>query len=254
MEERDYTKLPHRDYIVANWKRVRTMAADLLGTTEYYENPEDSLQRVCPSELPHCVGHSARAFNSIDTGMKEAWEIELEKNDAPGCDLQEQPPVRMSWAELNEAQMKEAQDMADSLINTENWDMDEEELQLEAPDNNPKARVGALKAPLHLVPPSAEYYIALALKDGAEKYGPYNWRSEAISISTYVGAIRRHLNAWWDGEDDAQDSGVHHIAHVMASCALILDAASVGQLIDDRPPAGGVVELMDAYMEEQKGG
>ena len=114
-------------------------------------------------------------------------------------------------------------------------------------DNNPKTRVGALKAPLHLVPPSAEFYLAQALADGAEKYGAYNWREEPISVSVYVGAIKRHMAAYWDGEDDAADSGVHHLAHVMACCALLLDSGSIGQLQDDRPVGGAVAALMEEY-------
>ena len=119
------------------------------------------------------------------------------------------------------------------------------------PDNNPKTRVGALKAPMHLVPPSAEIYLAEALGDGASKYGPYNWRTEAISMSVYIGAIKRHLAAFVDGEDDAPDSGVHHLAHIMACCALMLDANSIGKLNDDRPPAGAAVSLLETYRSKQ---
>lgn len=114
-------------------------------------------------------------------------------------------------------------------------------------DNNPKTRLGALKVPLHLVPPSAKYYLALALEDGAGKYGPYNFREEAISISTYKAAMERHMDAFWDGEDIAEDSGVHHVAHAMACAALILDAMSVGKLVDDRPANGASARLQKEY-------
>jgi hypothetical protein len=120
------------------------------------------------------------------------------------------------------------------------------------PDNNPKTRVGALKAPMHLIPPIAEVALAEALADGAEKYGPFNWRSERISTSVYIGAIRRHMAAYQDGEDIAADSGVHHLAHVMACCALVLDAAAIDRLNDDRPPAGGAPQALRAYLERQQ--
>lgn len=116
-------------------------------------------------------------------------------------------------------------------------------------DNNPKTRLGATKVPLHLVPPSAKHYLALALEDGAGKYGPYNWREEPISISTYKAAMERHMDAFWDGEDEAADSGVHHVAHAMACCALILDCLSKGTLVDDRPPPGAASELQKSYMK-----
>ena len=120
------------------------------------------------------------------------------------------------------------------------------------PDNNPKTLVGASKLPLHLVPPSASHYLAMALADGAKKYGPYNWREIPVSVSPYYGAMKRHMDAFWDGEDYAKDSGVHHVAHAMACCAIILDAMSVGVLIDDRPPKGAAVELQEQWHDRTK--
>lgn len=115
------------------------------------------------------------------------------------------------------------------------------------PDNNPKTAIGAMKVPLHLVPPSAKHFMALALADGAKKYGPYNWRAHPISASVYKAACERHLDAFWDGEDNAADSGVHHIAHAMTCLALLLDALSIGKLNDDRPLKGAASALQAAY-------
>lgn len=69
------------------------------------------------------------------------------------------------------------------------------------PDGNPKTAAGACKVPLHLVPPSATHYLALAFKDGAEKYGPYNWREKGVSASVYIAAAMRHMDAYRDRED-----------------------------------------------------
>ena len=115
------------------------------------------------------------------------------------------------------------------------------------PDGNPKTAQGVLKVPLHLVPPSAAHYLALAFKDGAAKYGPYNWRLKGVSASVYVSAARRHMDAFWDGEDLSPDALVHHLGHVMACCAILLDAASVGMLNDDRPPKGAAARLQQDY-------
>lgn len=115
------------------------------------------------------------------------------------------------------------------------------------PDNNPKTAIGVTKVPLHLVPPSAKHYLAEALADGARKYGPYNWREHAISISVYKAALERHMDAFWDGEDLASDSGVHHAAHAMACLAIMLDAMSIGKLHDDRPTPGASAELQRKY-------
>ena len=101
--------------------------------------------------------------------------------------------------------------------------------------------------PLHLVPPSAKHFLAMALADGANKYGPYNWRDKTISLSIYKSACERHLDAFWDGQSLAPDSGVHHLAHAMACIAILLDSLTVGKINDDRPTAGNVCALQDAY-------
>ena len=115
------------------------------------------------------------------------------------------------------------------------------------PDDNPKTAVGVTKVPLHLVPPSASHHLALAFKDGAAKYGPYNWRDHTVSASVYVAAAKRHIDAWWDGEDLSADAKVEHLAHAMACLAIILDAASVGKLNDDRPAPGASPRLQAAF-------
>lgn len=117
------------------------------------------------------------------------------------------------------------------------------------PDNNPKTSQGAKKVPLHLVPPSASHYLATAFADGARKYGPYNWRDAQVSATVYVGAMKRHIDAWFDGEEVSADALVHHLAHAMACCAIILDAASVGMLNDDRPTKGAAGRLQAEFVK-----
>lgn len=120
------------------------------------------------------------------------------------------------------------------------------------PDDNPKTTIGVTKVPLHLVPPSAKHYLAEAFADGASKYGPYNWREKRVSSSVYVGAAQRHLDAFWDGEDLSSDAKVHHLAHVMACCAIMLDAHSIGMLNDDRPSKGASPKLQQEYVVKKK--
>lgn len=100
--------------------------------------------------------------------------------------------------------------------------------------NDPKGAVGATKTPLGLIPPSAMEQVAWAHKLGADKYGPWNWRKTGVCASTYVNAILRHLNAWRDGEDLDPESGFSHLAHIACSCNILMDAAKVGKLQDDR--------------------
>lgn len=106
------------------------------------------------------------------------------------------------------------------------------------PDDNPKTIYGVEKPPLNLIPPIALVEESKAFGNGAEKYGPFNWREKTVSVSIYVAAAMRHLLAYWDGEDLAQDSKVHHLAHARACMAIVLDAGSLGKLNDDRPPKG----------------
>jgi len=106
------------------------------------------------------------------------------------------------------------------------------------PDDNPKTAIGVTKPQLHAIPPVALLHLGAAMADGERKYGLCNWRERTVSSSVYYDAIMRHLLMWWDGEERAQDSGFHHLAHVMACCAILLDAETVGRLNDNRPTPG----------------
>ena len=99
---------------------------------------------------------------------------------------------------------------------------------------DPKGAAGASKIQLQLVPPILNRGVASVMATGASKYGAWNWRSTTVLATTYIGAIRRHLDAWQDGQDMDPESGVSHLAHVAANCAILLDAGSVGTLDDDR--------------------
>jgi hypothetical protein len=107
------------------------------------------------------------------------------------------------------------------------------------PDGNPKTAVGAVKVPFNAIPVTALIPMGQAMADGLKKYGITNWRDSPVSASVYYNAILRHLFAWQDGEDVAPDSEVHHLGHVMACCAILLDARSLGVLNDDRPTSTG---------------
>ena len=100
--------------------------------------------------------------------------------------------------------------------------------------NDPKGAAGALKAPMHLIPPYALEQTAWVHKLGSEKYGAYNWRKTGVCATTYVSAIIRHLDAWRDGQDMDPESGISHIAHIATSCNILLDAGHCGTLQDDR--------------------
>jgi len=100
---------------------------------------------------------------------------------------------------------------------------------------DPKGEAGKLKCPLHLLPPYALSQTAWVMSLGASKYGPWNWRENKVEAMTYVGAILRHMSAWSSGEDNDPESGQSHLAHIAAGCNILLDAAHVGNLVDNRP-------------------
>lgn len=109
---------------------------------------------------------------------------------------------------------------------------------------NPKDLIGIKKPPLALVPPAGIIHTAMAMKDGAQKYGPYNWRQNDVQAMVYIHAALRHIYSWMDGEEVAEDSGVHHLGHAAACCAILLDAQSGDNLVDDRPRAGNSAKLL----------
>lgn len=115
---------------------------------------------------------------------------------------------------------------------------------------NPKDLLGIKKPPnLSVIPSSALIHTGRAMQNGAEKYGPFNWREHPVRSGIYVDAAVRHLAAWQDGEEDAEDSGVHHLGHAMACLAILLDAQEVGNLIDERSP-GPMAQMIARYTED----
>jgi hypothetical protein len=109
-------------------------------------------------------------------------------------------------------------------------------------NNDPKGAAGATKTPLGLIPPYAMAQTAWVHGLGAAKYGAWNWRDTGVCASTYVSAIMRHMNAWRDGEDLDPESGITHLAHVAASCNILMDAHFCGTLQDDRYTAPQITE------------
>lgn len=110
---------------------------------------------------------------------------------------------------------------------------------------NPKTLIGVKKVSLSKIPSAALVHCAMAMMDGAKKYQKYNWRETNVEAEIYVDAAMRHILSWYDGEDCAQDSGVHHLGHAMACMAIVLDAMETGNLIDDRPVKGKMADLLE---------
>jgi hypothetical protein len=99
---------------------------------------------------------------------------------------------------------------------------------------DPKGEVGKAKPQLHLIPKVSLEAQAAALHHGKVKYGERNWVQTKVCTNTYIAAIMRHTSSIREGEDIDAESGISHLGHIMASCAILLDAAKAGTLVDDR--------------------
>ena len=100
---------------------------------------------------------------------------------------------------------------------------------------NKKDAVGATKTPTSCIPSAGIFAMGAAMQDGGNKYDPFNYRETQVTGSVFFNAMMRHLLDWWEGQDYADDSGVHHLGHLAAGCAIVLDGISNGNFVDDRP-------------------
>lgn len=104
-------------------------------------------------------------------------------------------------------------------------------------ETNPKDAVGTSRVPmLSVLPLRVLSGVALALLEGARKYGRHNYRRVGVRASVYMDAAGRHLSAWWEGEDIDPDSGLSHIDKAIASLVVLRDCMHAGNWVDDRPP------------------
>lgn len=109
-------------------------------------------------------------------------------------------------------------------------------------DKNIKTAAAVGKPTLSFIPPIALFALGAGMRFGAvdKGYGRFNWRETGATSSVFYDAMQRHLNDWYNGEDYADDSGVHHLGHLMASCAILLDSQALGCLNDDRAKLGSL--------------
>ena len=100
-------------------------------------------------------------------------------------------------------------------------------------------RANGGKVRMSLIPPVVMLELAAVLTRGAVKYQVHNWRKGLTYSSTY-DSLQRHLAAWWDGEENDSESGLHHLAHVLCNAAFLLtyvrdvEAGKLSKEIDDR--------------------
>ena len=101
---------------------------------------------------------------------------------------------------------------------------------------NAKEYPGGLKPGIESVPVPVMREVGEVMRNGAGKYGYYNWRQGGCSASTYYNATWRHISSWWEGEELDSDDGIHHLSHAIASLMVLRDAQLHNIIDDDRPP------------------
>lgn len=116
---------------------------------------------------------------------------------------------------------------------------------------NPKDAIATDKLALHLVSPIVKAYQAIAHYLGNVKYGAWNYRAAGARASIYRSALDRHLDAWWEGEENDPVDGTPHLANAQACLNILIDAKHAGKLIDDRPPSNhkGLAEVRSQFEE-----
>ncbi len=93
-----------------------------------------------------------------------------------------------------------------------------------------------IKVPASVTPRNVLAEVYLAMAEGAMKYGRHNFRGTEVRASTYFDAAHRHLDAFWEGEDNDPDSGLNHVVKAIANLIILRDVMVRGDMKDDRPP------------------
>lgn len=99
------------------------------------------------------------------------------------------------------------------------------------PTGAAKESVG--KPPVSLVPSELIVGAARAFDFGARKYSSHNWR-KGIPASKLYDALQRHLLAWSEGEDIAEDSELNHLDHAAACLGMLMSTLKGNREMDDR--------------------
>jgi hypothetical protein len=85
------------------------------------------------------------------------------------------------------------------------------------------------KPPLGLLPWRALVEVAEVLDHGAKKYTRHNWRG-GFQYSRLYDAALRHLTAFIEGQDNDEETGISHLAH-LSCCTLFL----LTQVLEQKP-------------------
>ncbi len=88
---------------------------------------------------------------------------------------------------------------------------------------------------LHAVPWESLCELGRVYAYGEDKYDDYNFR-KGYKWSLSYDALQRHLGAFWNREDQDQESNLHHLAHAAWHCMTLMFFSLTGRGTDDRAP------------------
>jgi hypothetical protein len=85
-----------------------------------------------------------------------------------------------------------------------------------------------------LIPPDALESLAMLYTIGSKKYNDRNWEN-GMKWSRVHGALMRHLQAWFMGEDIDPETGLPHLTAVVWNSMALLSYQLRNSGTDDRP-------------------
>lgn len=85
-----------------------------------------------------------------------------------------------------------------------------------------------------LIPPSALKILAEVFTYGTIKYAERNWE-KGLNWQSVIASMFRHVEAFRNGEDIDQESGLLHLGHAMTNLAFLVEYYKTHPELDDRP-------------------
>lgn len=95
-------------------------------------------------------------------------------------------------------------------------------------------RSGKQKVRFDLMPCMPLIEVARVFTFGAFNYGDRNWEA-GFSWSRCIGSMWRHFYQWLMGETFDSESGLHHLAHLIANAMFLIEYQFRNTGNDDRP-------------------
>jgi hypothetical protein len=98
------------------------------------------------------------------------------------------------------------------------------------------ARFSKGKIRYDLIPSNPIEELAKVFTYGCQKYDSDNWRKGLNWRKDVIGPLKRHLEKWVRGEKLDNESGLHHLAHVLWNTIALMEYERCSCGRDDRNP------------------